>query len=89
MYCLIFQTHPLSQTTGITVLCVLSILLNFYFLIRAYCKNRDRAREGLSRGLSSIRRGKENSGMELSPEPSIEVKGMVFTVLEYKVKVIH
>ena len=56
-------------------MCVLSILLNIYFLVRAYVKNRKRARNTLSRGLSSFRRGNGNNGFELSPDPEVNRNG--------------
>ena len=42
----ILRTHPLSNSSGLIILATLSILLNIYFLVRAYLNNRTKTKRG-------------------------------------------
>jgi len=62
------EGHGVSQTAGLMVLCTLSVLLNIYFLVYSYYKNRRKLKKDISRQFS--RHGQSNGVIDKSVEPS-------------------
>jgi len=54
--------HPVSQSSPWIILCVLSVLLNIYFLVRIWYKNKDKK--------AKKSRSESQNGSVTSPEPS-------------------
>ena len=72
-FCFFFQSllgeeaHPLSQSSGLVILCVLSVAINIYFLARLYYKTR---KNNLDRKSKKSRCKCDVDGSSNTPEPS-------------------